>query len=876
MDWRTQLHPYNRRGVPLFDAAFLQRWGNRKWEPNDADRAAAASLHIEVASRITTQHLGYAAGVEAAALSSVHALFEKSRAIAHEHLAGHHFEALALHLLNAHVRPFTAKWHRRGQAGALDALDTTDEFRADLSSLQPLLADFDDLLLEIRDGSPPPASHPSAPSVRIQQEMRAPLPYGIPVPLAPVVGASAVAGDINDAEAGFVERSRALRGRQGRAGADAAGLALSGGGIRSATFSLGVLIALARRNLLPQFDYLSTVSGGGYLGAFLTTFLASPKPEAPPAVGLEQDRLPFQRQGGEAAALRHLRHNSRYLLTGSSSERMQIGFAQLYGILVNVAALAMVVCATALVEYLARTGLELVWSRTGTPPEPWGTMVANPLATLLVLAFVAVVGVQLLASFFDPVRERERWATIGLSLVVALSVAWAAFGSLHQAATVVWRRLPAASTGELAMAALALGAALLGIATLGRRLGHPRLVPVLVFAVAAPILLLTIQLATYEWLRYRSPAELALFAVALASAAAVLYAATDINITALHRHYRDKLAGTFLIQRSPGANPAAPFAAGVRIKLSAILPDHRGPYPLLNGALNVPGSRNSAMQGRLTDFFLFSPSFMGSPVTGYHPTERWEAADPDLDLATAMAVSGAAASPQAGLRRLGRLSFWLALLNVRLGYWVRVPGRGLGRGPGLRHLFQEMFGTMDETGKFLHVSDGGHIENLGVYELLRRRCKYIVAVDGEQDPAMTFHALTNLQRLAAIDMDVRIDIDLDDLRLNPAGLSRSHFKFCRIHYPGEGIGYLLYVKLSLTGNEGEFIRRYRLDEPAFPHHSTTDQFFTEAQFEAYRALGEHVGDKLFLAAVVGAMSTSSQVDMVEWFEAIGTSMLDPP
>ncbi len=59
MDCRTQLHPYNRRGVPLFDAAFLQRWGNRKWEPNDADRAAAASLHIEVASRITTQHLGW-------------------------------------------------------------------------------------------------------------------------------------------------------------------------------------------------------------------------------------------------------------------------------------------------------------------------------------------------------------------------------------------------------------------------------------------------------------------------------------------------------------------------------------------------------------------------------------------------------------------------------------------------------------------------------------------------------------------------------------------------------------------------------------------------------------------------------------------------
>ena len=138
---------------------------------------------------------------------------------------------------------------------------------------------------------------------------------------------------------------------------------------------------------------------------------------------------------------------------------------------------------------------------------------------------------------------------------------------------------------------------------------------------------------------------------------------------------------------------------------------------------------------------------------------------------------------------------------------------------------------MDERSPWLYLSDGGHIENLGVYELLRRRCQYIVAIDGEQDERMTFAALTTLQRLAAIDLGVKIDIDLDDLRLNEQGLSRSHFRFCRIEYPDDQYGYLLYVKLSLTGNEGEFLRRYRLDEPAFPHHSTADQFFTEAQLK---------------------------------------------
>jgi hypothetical protein len=89
------------------------------------------------------------------------------------------------------------------------------------------------------------------------------------------------------------------------------------------------------------------------------------------------------------------------------------------------------------------------------------------------------------------------------------------------------------------------------------------------------------------------------------------------------------------------------------------------------------------------------------------------------------------------------------------------------------------------------------------------------------------------------------------------------------------IGYLLYLKLSLTGNEGEFIRRYRLDEPAFPHHSTADQLFSEAQFEAYRTLGEHVGDKLFLRAIVGDVADSHSISVENWFLELGKSLLEP-
>jgi hypothetical protein len=316
------------------------------------------------------------------------------------------------------------------------------------------------------------------------------------------------------------------------------------------------------------------------------------------------------------------------------------------------------------------------------------------------------------------------------------------------------------------------------------------------------------------------------------------------------------------------------------LKLSDATSD-RAPYHLINAALNVPASKDLRMQGRLTDFFLFSRYYCGSPLVGYQPTDEWERADPHLDLGTAMAISGAAAAPQMGLGTRRPLSFWLALLNVRLGYWLRYPGRKPRwpfRGkktPGLTFLFREMFGRIHEHCPWLYVSDGGHIENLGVYELLRRRCKYIVAVDGEQDERMTFAALTTLQRMASIDLGVKIDINLDDLRLNDHGVSRSHFRFCRIEYPGGGHGYLLYLKLSLTGNDGEFLRRYRLDEPAFPHHSTADQFFSESQFEAYRSLGEHIGDKLFLPMLVGQqIAALHDVQLEQWFEELGTRLLE--
>lgn len=893
----------------------MKRWGERPWLPKEDDKKAAAKLHTQIISRITTQRLGYLDGDEKTALDSVYALFAETRKLCEQHCDGRHFEVLAWHVLNTDVRPFTAKWHLQSKRGMLSALDTTDEFRAELEKLQQRLMRFEALLTHLRGDEPssvPPEKRDgeSAREISVAKEMGDSISWGIPEVQGGID--TKFVATINDEERKAIEeRRKEYKEFYKKPKEYAAALALSGGGIRSATFSLGVLVALARRGLLPQFDYLSTVSGGGYLGSFLTAFLNSPAPEPEtkdkpatreeaaekdeaaklPAIGLRPDDLPFRRKGGEAEALRHIRHHSKYLASGSIVDRFRMIAAQLYGLVLNGVGVAFLAALFALVERYIRDSrvLEAGWSKvtmalTAVAPLPqiaalWQTPICF-LGSLFVLW--AIISLVLIRQG----KTAQKVADTGLVIsggALLVCFVWIGLGAAHywMANPPQWGIVSKLSKEQLLgiLGAIpVIASALAGIA--GKIFARLKMVLGLLSAFAAPLFFFGVYLFLYE---QAGGIRLPL----LAAAGAVVYVfLLNINFTSPHRHYRQKLAEAYLIQPAEEPKPDHAFEEAIELKLSdAGKKTHRGPYHLINAALNVPGSKDPAMQGRLTDFFLFSPAFCGSPLTGYGATTEWEAKDRHLDLGTAMAISGAAAAPQMGLGTRKRLTFWLALLNIRLGYWVRNPKKNAGiygGAPGISFLVKEMRGSMDESKPWLYLSDGGHIENLGVYELLRRRCKYILAVDGEQDERMTFGALTTLQRLAAIDLGVKIDINLDDLRLNEQGLSRSHFRFCRITYPTvpEQYGYLLYVKLSLTGNEGEFLRRYRLDEPAFPHHSTADQFFSEAQFEAYRSLGEHVGDKLFLRALVGEKlgrepsAKTPSVEVEDWFLELGKRLLE--
>jgi len=876
MNWSEVFSTLEQQGVGLLPPEFLARWAGEAWNPEDDDRSAAALLHTQIVSRIATQELGYQDGVEQGALDSLFALFGKTRDICDRFPLCRYFEAVAWEVLNVHVRPFTARWHKESQRGRLIGLDVTDEFRAQLATLQPMLRRFDQLLLLIRDGSAPPIPVAALPSASaIEQEMRQSVPWGI----------SSMHGELKpEIAAAINEREReAILARRAhysiKESEEAVALALSGGGIRSATFALGVLVSLAEREILPQIDYLSTVSGGGYLGSFLSAFLESSSSQR---IGLRSDELPFRREDGEAAALRHIRHYCKYLATGSLWERVKMMLAQLYGMVINsvsvIFLLALFVCAEN-------------WLRSR--PEHDGVV-----HVLNVSAGVLLAAGSLLALLTMRVRRNwKRYAdsmVAGPALLVAALLCWCALGSAHVwyhhlvSSPVRWPSVAEFKWLKTLAAVPVVVSALTGF--FGKMLKRGGTLLVVAAGVATPLFFIGVYLRLYEFAAGKAiavppvgtlePAKALLILCGIGAGIYLLL--IDVNFTSPHRHYRDGLARTFLLQTSGALPSGEPFQAGVPIRLSELgAKAKRGPYHLINCALNVPGSKNISMQGRLTDFFLFSPAFCGSPLLGYCRTQEWEAADPHLDLGTAMAISGAAAAPQMGLGTMRSLSFWLVLLNIRLGYWARNPKKHFGGLAGLGCLLQEMLGTMNERGSRVNLTDGGHIENLGVYELLRRRAKYIIAIAGEEDHAMTFSALTTLQRLAAIDFGIRIDIDLDDLRLNEHGLSRAHFRFCRIHYPSNGrgskeqIGYLLYLKLSLTGNEGEFIRRFRTGDPAFPHDSTANQYFSESRFEAYRSLGEHVGSKLFLESIVRGCAHSKSVNVGDWFFEMGKSLLDP-
>lgn len=835
-----------------------------EWLPGPADHVAAWEFYSQLRTRIATQPLTYRTGDEGTALESIYRLFELSRSSMNEHTGCTHFATLTTRVLNDRIRPFTARWHQIKTEGRLSSADVRFQFRRELAALQPNLRELTHLLAllageapEIATAEAEVAAATTIPVPRFWDE----LPFGIGEGTR---GLEAVRVQINEKEA---EEVKARRGFYSLSNADrstdAVGLSISGGGIRSATFALGVVQQLAGKGILCQVDFLSTVSGGGYLGAFISSFLG----DAEERITLKPSpsALPFGASVGESQGVRQLRNHSKYLIEGGLETLATIFALVGYGVLTSVLLVSPFVLAAALV---ARVAFESAFRNPPGISHPSG-----PTIVLLVSLAVAVFVLPLIQNVARGNKLQLYWERTCVGLFVLSIILFGAEWTPSLIQQTFYIGGPGILFACVAALPIIFGAAGL---TLGPRRGLGRFfLDLLTITGPALIVVSFLWLSNYTILAGTRPT---IWVLATATAAIMFYSTfvLNINFASPHAFYRDRLVRTYLTRAIDGDTAVETCDPQPLSTMNAF---GKAPYHLVNCAVNIPGCKDPNLRGRNADFFVFSKHFCGSPTTGMHQTTSWEKMDSHLDLGTAMAISGAAAAPHMGKLTSARYTFLLALLNIRLGYWLHKPEAGYDwplarfRPPtGWYYFLLELTGLMSEKTSYLNLSDGGHIENLGIYELLRRRCKFVVAIDGEADPQRSFGGLLTLTQLAKIDLGVNIEPDLADLRMEKDGLGRSHFGLSRIDYPDGSHGLLLYIKSSLTGNESEFLRKYRVDNPDFPHQSTAQQIFSETQFEAYRVLGEHIAKDLFREDLVGQWD--SAIGVSEWFRRLASHLLD--
>lgn len=349
----------------------------------------------------------------------------------------------------------------------------------------------------------------------------------------------------------------------------------------------------------------------------------------------------------------------------------------------------------------------------------------------------------------------------------------------------------------------------------------------------------------------------------------------DINEFSMHMMYRNRLARCYLGASNAGLRRPHVFTGFDQnddIPLASLASADwkdpmSGPYPIVNCSLNLVGGHELAWQQRKAASFVFTPCFCGYDFAdlppGYCSTTAsdeglpaYAASRGPLTLATAMAISGAAASPNMGYHSAPATAFLMTLFNIRLGWWIGNPRHEKGwlrSSPGwaLGRLVAEMFGLTNAGGRYVYLSDGGHFENLGIFELVRRRCRFIMVCDAEEDGDFAFEGLGNAIEKCRTDLGVDIDLDVRSIReRNEKGHSQAHCAVGRIHYDetdtNAHAGIILYLKSSLTGDEPTDVLHYAARTPVFPHETTLDQWFGESQFEGYRALGYHAAMTTFL------------------------------
>ena len=356
----------------------------------------------------------------------------------------------------------------------------------------------------------------------------------------------------------------------------------------------------------------------------------------------------------------------------------------------------------------------------------------------------------------------------------------------------------------------------------------------------------------------------------------------DPNGLSMHSFYKSRLVRAYLGAsnkiRSEQRKTVTEAVEGDDVLLQDLQNCQRGaPYHLINTTLNMVGGRDLTTAQRLAASFLLSKRYCGSSRTGYRDTREYMGGQ--FSLGTAVAVSGAAASPNMGTKTLtSSLAMLMTFLNVRLGYWAPTPNKQDWRAPKARlwpfYMMREFLSQTNDLSPYCYLTDGGHFDNTGLYSLVERGCRFIVVADCGADPKPCFQDIGDVIRRCRIDFGAEFELDITPLMKDKkSGRAKGHFVVGKIIYsrahaetfnwnliPEEELsvkekadqdeeartGIIILFKPVITNKEESAdVKQYKLENDDFPQQKTLDQWYDEAQFESYRQLGKLYADLAF-------------------------------
>jgi hypothetical protein len=582
----------------------------------------------------------------------------------------------------------------------------------------------------------------------------------------------------------------------------------------------------------------------------------------------------------------------------------------------------------ALIAYLAAHILHSDWIQS--PANTWEIITFGPPVLMLVISFIVALNIGTARAHFSEM-EREWWSRLGGYALLASAIWLAVFATAIYGPPVVhWLGKGGYAVVFTWLGASGIGAWIARNASADMKQDEDsaikrlfiRFAPFLFVAGLATLLSYLINeamlsrfeeapswpngisfgaavflsanefrlIGDHDWL---APAALAVSSIFF-TVYALLF---DINIFSAHTMYKSRLVRAYLGASRAGRRRPHPFIGFDEqddIPLEVLKDQH--PIHIINATINMTGGDDLAWQTRRAASFAFTPRYVGYEAKssqgiqlgGYRRTSLYcsgitseeevaasrngnqsldEQSCRGVTLGTAMAISGAAASPNMGHYTVPSVAALLTAFNMRLGYWAGNPSKppeGIAetdwkawrkKRPSFaaKPILSELTGSADAESAWINLSDGGHFDNLGIYELVRRRCRLIVVTDAGCDPDHEFTDLANAIRKCWTDLGVHVffpELDLVGLHGKDRRYAKAHGSIGVIEYPDrirgncERYGLIVYLKCSLTKDDIEKfvdIRQYALKNPKFPHQSTGDQFFDENQFEAYRHLGYRVG-----------------------------------